>query len=101
MKFLIVISILICVSCTHGSHDHQTIIDEIYNAKVQDLRQQKLNDCREKQIEKANEKVDSIVHQLLNADLLDTLSFPAKPIKPPTPEHIIGTVKKFDVNKEQ
>ena len=99
MKFFIAISVLFCLSCTHGSYDHQTIIDEIYNAKVQNLRYQKLNDCKEKQIQKANEKVDSIVHQLLNADLLDTVSFPAKPIKPPTPKHIIGTVKKFEIGK--
>lgn len=101
MKLLLSISIIFLVSCSIDLPSHQEVIDEIYNAKVADLKKQKLKDCKTKQIEKANEKVDSILHKLLNTDLLDTVSFPARPVKPPKPKHIIGTVEKFDVTPEK
>ena len=34
----------------------------------------------------------------INADLMDTLVFPPKPVKPISPDHIIGTVERFDID---
>lgn len=76
--------------------DRQALIEELYTAKVAEIRDQRRQDCLKGQVEKAKSEVDSIVHQLLNKDLLDTLNFPAKPIKPVRPEDIIGTVQQPD-----
>lgn len=42
--------------------------------------------------------VDSLIALRFNADILDTIQFPDKPIKPKTPEHIIDKVHKFEVD---
>jgi len=87
------------LSCAPDLPDKKELIEEIYSARVDQARIQKDADCRQKQLEKAEAKVDSILHSLLNADLHDTLNFPSRPLKPHKPDHIIGTVEKFEVEQ--
>lgn len=92
--------VMVCFfSCTTELPDRQLLIDEIYSARVKQVEIEKRGDCRKKQLERAEAKVDSILHSLLNADLHDTLNFPARPQKPLRPDPIIGTVKKFDLGQ--
>lgn len=96
--FFLLVVLLFVVSCTTDLPNRDLLIKEIYDARVEQVRLQKNADCRSAQLEKAEAKVDSILHSLLNADLHDTLNFPSRPIKPSRPKHIIGTVDKFEVD---
>ncbi len=94
MSFLI-LSLFLCCSCQPHTLDQQALIDDFYAAKCQELFAEKRGECKENIREVAKAHLDSIVHQLLKADAMDTLVFPPKPVRPVAPEHIIGTVKKF------
>lgn len=93
--------IIFFCSCSAELPDEQQLTDEFYQQHLKALKKKIYNRCRDDQIAKANIKVDSIVHRLLNADLHDTLNFPARPMKPTRPENIIGTVKKFEVEAKE
>ncbi len=93
-----ILFVLLCSGCTVDLPDANTIIDEIYQQQVEEYRIRDARECRAKALSDAEAHVDSIVYQLLNANLVDSLSFPDKPVRPSAPDHIIGTVKKFDVN---
>jgi len=97
--FFLLAVLLLVVSCTTDLPDRDLLIKEIYDARVEQVKLQKNADCRSAQLKKAEAKVDSILHSLLNADLHDTLNFPSRPLKPSKPEHIIGTVGKFEVEQ--
>ena len=97
-KSAFIFLVLFCSACSVDLPDANTIIEEIYRQQVEEFRVRDERECRAKALSDAEAHVDSIVYQLLNADLVDSLSFPDKPIRPSAPDHIIGTVKKFDVN---
>ena len=94
MSFLI-ICLFLCCSCKQQALDQQVLIDDFYAAKRQELFDEKRGECKENIREVAKLHLDSIVHQLLKADAMDTLVFPPRPVRPVAPDHIIGTVKKF------
>jgi len=96
-KYFLLLLVTLSFSCSTDLPERNEIIQALYNEKVQKLKKDKMTICRKNMLELATTNVDSIVHELLNKDLNDTLYFPSKPIRPETPEHIIGTVKKFDL----
>lgn len=91
------LSIIIFCSCGPELPDGDKLINEIYYARVKEYEAQKAKDCKQKAIAAAEEHVDSIVHRMLNADLVDSLDFPTKPLKPSRPKSIIGKVDKFEI----
>lgn len=101
MRYTALIFIITAFFCCKAElPDADALVHEFYTARVKRLEDDRKKECIEKQVRKANAKVDSIVHQLLNKDLLDTISFPAKPLKPIKPKPIIGTVDTFEVLKK-
>ena len=103
MKWLFSISLFfcLCIACSPELPDGDKIVKEIYDQRVSDYMSQQLSDCKNKAIEDAESKVDSIIHGMLSVSLVDSLDFPTKPVRPVSPEHIIGTVDRFEVkNKE-
>lgn len=97
-KRLSILLLLVLGSCSPELPDSQSLIDELLESKVSDYKAKKNKECRNDALADAEAHVDSIVHRLLNLDLIDTIDFPSKPMRPRAPKHIIGTVDKFEVN---
>ncbi len=93
---LTIVLLFVFAGCKQILPDKQQVIEKLYNAKVKSLKDKKDRKCQKAAIAEATLQVDSIIHKLLNKDLLDTLSFPSRPIKPPTPKSIIGTVDRWE-----
>ncbi len=94
--FLIAISLSALLSCGPELPDSQQLIDQMLEDKISSFEAQKKAECKEKALDDAEMHVDSIVLRLLNLDLVDTLNFPSKPTRPSAPDHIIGTVPRFE-----
>jgi len=88
----------IVLACDSDRPTKESLVLDYYNKKVESLRLEKDQDCREKAIIKAETYVDSLVDRWINTDLLDTINFPPKPNKPQAPEPVIGKVKKFEID---
>ena len=83
-------------ACGPDLPDRSILIQEMYDERKRHLFDLKDDECRERALEDAEAYVDSLIDRWINADLMDTLVFPTKPVKPDAPDHIIGTVKRFD-----
>lgn len=100
MRTLMFLLILIPLfSCGPDLPDGDLLIKELYDQRVSEYISQKDFDCRTEAIADAEEHVDSIVHRMLNADLVDSLAFPNRPVKPVRPKPIIGKVQKFELEE--
>ena len=95
-KVAYILLLLVFCSCTANLPDKDELISRMYEERVAQLYISKDAECQERVLEDAEAHVDSLIDQWINADLMDTLVFPSRPIKPNTPDHIIGTVKRFD-----
>ena len=85
-----------CWGCAPDMPDRDDLIDLMYEKRKAQLFASKDAECLERAVADAEAHVDSLIDQWINADLMDTLVFPDKPVKPEAPEHIIGTVQRFD-----
>lgn len=95
-RFILFLFLLAFMSCMPQFPDTDKLVNEIYTSKVEDLNRSKWNDCLEHITQDAKQELDSIVHRLTKADLMDTIDFPSKPIRPQAPDHIIGKSDRFD-----
>ena len=84
-------------SCSTELPDKKVLIDEYYQGFVNQLRQEKLDECREDILVEAQTEIDSLIDTWVNAELFDTIRFPSKPIRPLKPE----AKKKMDTMREQ
>ncbi len=96
---ILILSLLF--SCTPDLPDSDVLIQEFYEKRVKKLELEKWDDCVENITQEAKKELDSIVHRLMETDAMDTINFPSKPIRPSAPDHIIGTVKRFEVGEKQ
>ncbi len=101
MKLIVYICLvtLFVSSCKPELPDTDLLVKEIYDRRVAEYKNKKIRECQQKAITNAENVVDSIVHGMLQLGLADTISFPAKPARPNSPDHILGTVNKFDPNE--
>lgn len=83
------------MSCNNNLPDRQKLIDQFYQEQVDEFLENRKRDCMRSAQRAAQIKVDSLIDNWINASLFDTLNFPTKPPKPPTPEHIIDKVSRF------
>jgi hypothetical protein len=79
--------------------DEQAIIDNRIELKKKDYINEKTKECRSRAIEQAELHVDSLIDLWVGREVMDTLLFPKRPVKPAKPAPIIGTVQKFEVGK--
>lgn len=98
MKYLGFILGFIFMSCTGNLPDGDALSASLYDQKLMALNAEADQDCRTRAIAEAEIFVDSLVDQWINADLMDTIDFPAKPVKPEAPEPVIGVMEKFDID---
>lgn len=98
MRCILYLFILFLLSsCGTDLPDSETLVQEFYEARVSKLEYEKWEDCVYNITSEAKKDLDSIVHRLTKADLMDTIDFPSKPVRPHAPDPIIGTVKRFEV----
>jgi len=98
MKAWLTMLCILLLGCSPELPDKKALVQELLDQKIADLYAQKAKDCRATAIADAKAHVDTIFY-LTNGNLSDTIDFPVKPIKPSTPDHIIGTVGRFEVEK--
>ena len=94
---LILLSFL--CSCQNNLPDKRLLIEEYYKAHVEELKKDKRAECNERILIAVESEIDSIIDNLINKDLLDTLAFPVKPIKPKAAKHIINKVDTFSIER--
>ena len=95
MRILFIILIFTFISCGQELPDRKELIDYYYNEKRDALLERRKRDCIRSAKNAAEVKVDAEIDQWINVKLFDTLDFPAKPVKPDVPEHVIDKVSKF------
>lgn len=96
-KLVLAHIVLFLLACSPELPDTDSVVQEIYAVKVEKLNQNKWNDCLDNIAKDAKNDLDSIVHRLMKADIMDTIDFPSRPVRPNSPDHIIGSVKRFEV----
>ena len=98
MRTALAIVCLILCSCSSELPDKNKLIDKYYEGFVDQLRQEKLDECREDVLAEAQTQIDSLIDTWVNAELFDTIRFPSKPFKPVKPEAIINKFDKFPID---
>lgn len=98
MKQLIII-LLLLTSCHQELPDKKKLIEQYYDVKKNEFLRKKDEACKNEIRELAENQLDSIIDQYVKDRLLDSISFPQKPIKPIKPDHIIDKVKKFNIDQ--
>ena len=83
------------MSCGQELPDRDELIEQYYNERRVALLARRKRDCIKSAEIAAEIQVDSLIDRWINVKLFDTLNFPAKPIKPETPEHVIDKVSKL------
>lgn len=81
---LSIILVLITYSCNSAKKDVLPV-SHYYDIKKNELRIQKLSECKERAINDAASYIDSIIDKIADKKKLDTLVFPTKPIRPNRP----------------
>ena len=98
MKYCFFI-ILILTSCRQEFPDKSKLVEQYYEIKKNAFLKKKDAACKKEIKEIAENKLDSIIDQYIKDRLLDSISFPQRPIKPHKPNHIIDQVKRFEIDK--
>ena len=91
-------AICVCTACVEPI-DKQAIIDARIKKKTDEYTQRRLKLCRQRAHEQAETYVDSLIANYVGTEVIDTFTFPDRPVRPTRPDAIIGTVKKFEVDQ--
>ena len=96
MKHCFII-ILFLTSCRQDFPDKKTLVEKYYESKKNEFLKKKDEACKKEIKELAENQLDSIIDQYVKDRLLDSISFPLRPIKPQKPNHIIDEVERFEL----
>lgn len=58
------------------------------NNKIEKFRLKKWKECKAQALQDAEAHVDSLIVAQIELHLIDTITFPVKPVKPPFPDNI-------------
>jgi len=89
MRFFIVILSVTVFSCTSTKKEIPPV-EYFYDIKVEELRSEKMMECKEDAIEKAEKFVDSLIDKWIKEQNNKEVDFPIKPPRPSAPDKIIG-----------
>ncbi len=89
--------IMLC-ACHRDIPDRDQLINENLTAMEKEFFDNKDRGCQERALFAAETHLDSVIDQWINTGFMDTLVFPRIPKRPSRPEHIIGTVRKFNLD---
>ena len=98
MKFILFILLVFFCACKNDLPDTKLLSRAYFENKKKMMLEEKRQLCISRALDAAKLDVDSMIASKFNADILDSVVFPVKPMKPLTPEHIIGKVDKFDLD---
>lgn len=79
---IIVFCVLIMSSFAFVPKDKTTLFQETLSKRLENYKQELLDDCKQDALDEAEMKVDSIIAVELGAGPIDTIDFPRKPRKP-------------------
>lgn len=88
MRFLIIILIFSFFSCSSNKKEIPPV-DFFYSAKVEQLKMEKIQECKVDAIEKAEKFVDSLIDKWIKEQNNQDIDFPNKPLRPNAPAKII------------
>jgi hypothetical protein len=95
MRTFVFILFITLVGCTQDLPDKKALIEQYYGERRDALLARRKRDCIRSAENAAQVRVNAQIDRWINTKLFDTLNFPEKPIKPPTPDHVIDKVSKF------
>ena len=81
------VAIIAFFSCQR-SELQKLSLEEQLESRYQQTIKLGVEHCKMRAIDAAEIKVDSFIDRLLKKDLIDTLDFPSKPVRPDRPEDI-------------
>lgn len=93
-----ILIIIFLGSCDDKLPDKNEVVQRIYESKKKNFFEKEKAKCYKELVKAAEEKLDSVIIKYVQADILDTVRFPKKPIKPIKPDHIIDKVSKFEID---
>jgi len=100
MKYCFIILIFL-ISCNQELPDKKVLVKQYYDVKKNEFLSKKDINCKKEIRELAENKLDSIIDQIVKDRLLDSIAFPQRPDKPEKPDHIIDKVKKFNIDQKE
>lgn len=91
--FYIIFACIFCHSCGWLQEDPPLTVDDpiviaAAHARLQQYINIRISMCREDLLEEAEIKVDSIITELIEEYMQDTIYFPVKPVRPDFPEKL-------------
>ncbi len=92
------IALCFIVACVEPI-DEQSIIDARITKKTKEYAERRVKECRREAQDQAETYVDSLIANYVGTEVIDTFTFPDRPVRPERPDPIIGTVKKFEVEQ--
>jgi len=98
MKIFLFISMLLLTACKSEGPDMDALVLQYYTERQFDLKKERFEICQDEIRSEAKSSIDSLIDTWVNAELIDTLSFPARPRKPIRPEAIIDKFEKFSLD---
>lgn len=69
------------ISCKKSNIDRLDLEEQL-EIKYKDFITTRVDACKQRAVTEAELAIDSIIDQLLSKDLIDTINFPAKPVRP-------------------
>ncbi len=97
-KILSIAVIVFLLSCQNEVVDKQSLVNNYYQQRFEALASEKKEVCKEEIIKEIQIAIDSLIDTWVNAELVDTINFPGKPIKPIKPPAIINDFQKFSLD---
>lgn len=93
---LVLISFTI-ISCEEP-RDMDVSIEIVLAEKIRRYQLEEVEICKDKASEAAEAHVDSLISDWVAKQLVDTIKIPAKPVRPETPDAILGTIDTFIID---
>ncbi len=88
MRYLLFILVVTCFSCKKKKEILP--VDHFYQIKVEQMKMEKLDECKGNAIENAEKYVDALIDKWIKEQNNNNDDFPLKPRRPLAPEKIIG-----------
>ncbi len=89
MTRVFIIACLLVFSACEKDKTPKLVLEEVMAEKKKKFLEEKKEECKQKAFEEARQYVDSLANKWVQDDLLDTIDFPSRPVRPERPEDIL------------
>lgn len=94
----IIFTAIVAIGC-QPSFDEQAYVQQQLEQRILALSQEKNKDCQLRAVEDAESYVDSLIDTWIGNEVMDTLAFPKRPVRPNAPKPILGTLEAFEAGE--